>query len=159
DTKNQMVYLVVGNKTKAPLTHVLALTRIENDRRLTEKTRNMEMATRVLFAGAAGASDKNIHAAKIGIELQHILMNLERCGVYYTPKIPAGGIVAFPLTNSKDMSYVKNTEISLYADQLTVPSLRTGTLGGSLLDAPATPLKLDKKGFAQLKFAFAQKDP
>jgi hypothetical protein len=158
ESKDKVAYMVATNETKATLHHCLLFTRAINDPAKVDVRLNGEMRKYALGAAFFQASKDALAAASTSVLLNMVLLSMDRGSIVYIPEIPAGATVRIGLMAEADMEQVKNTELSLYCDELTVASLNAGTLN-KLMAAAATPIKLDSRGAAEVKFQLAKDDP
>jgi hypothetical protein len=176
--KDKVAALVFTNQAKVALNHCLVFTRAVNDPAKVDRyiegqakvgaiaalllpkvDKKFEGEIPALTKALLGARDKSIDAGVLGLLLQWKMLYLERGGVLYIPTIPAGATVRIPLLTVRDAELLKSSEVSLYCDELTLPAVSAGTLPVVLLGGAGTPLKLDKKGVAAIRFALAANDP
>lgn len=158
-TKNKQVVVAVTNQTKVPLHHCLLLARAIPNPAMVERKINSDKTLLLLGGGALGASDKFAEKALDYILLQSVLYNMERGGMVFVPEIPAGGTVRLGLTSADDMVYLKDSELSLWCDELTVTGLKTGTKAGFPPALAGVPFPLKDKNFASVKAELTKSDP
>ena len=158
-TREKQVVVTITNQTTVPFQHCLLLARAIPDPQLVEKKSRSQMSA-LLLGGAfgLGGSDDSKVAACWDILLQSVLYNMERGSMVYVPEIPVGGTVRAGLISANDLVYLKNTEISLWCDELTVAGLNTGTRAGFPPELAGELLSLsDKPTF--VKAELTRSDP
>jgi hypothetical protein len=156
--KDKQVVVTVTNQGMAPLHHCLLQSRAFPDPRLIERKINSDRAAMLLAAGFLGVGEKSTDNASLYTLLQYVLSNTERGALVYLPEIPAGGTVRLGLTTSEDLVYLKESELSLWCEELTLTK-QLGTAAGFPPELVGTPFPLNDKAFASIKTELTPKDP
>jgi hypothetical protein len=158
-TAGKQVVVALTNQAKVPLHHCLVLARAFPDPLLVDKKTRMNLATVVLGSGAIGASEETTELTMCYTVIQSVINNMERGGLIFVPEIPAGGTVRLRLTALDDMPYLKNGEVSLWCNELTVESLSTGKNPGVPPILAGTAVTLNERETLVHRDELTSKDP
>jgi hypothetical protein len=139
-TQEQQVVVAVTNQTTAPLHHCMLFARAIPDPKLVEKTFLSQLSL-LRIGEEFGLRDSDdpvdvaelellLQVAELDLLLQFVLNNMERGSMVFVPEIPAGATARIGLISADHMVYLKDSEFSLWCEELTVASLKTGTRAG-----------------------------